>query len=412
MTNEKIKLSEIVRANPSSWSKNLGWSHIRYLDTVNITEGRINEIVSFDTQKDKIPSRARRIVENGDVIYSTVRPNQLHYGIIKDVPENLLVSTGFVVLRNKKPKEYDLRYIYHLITQKKLTEYLHGVAENNTSTYPSLKPKDITNLEFHFPPLGQQRSVSDFVELLDDKIKNNRQMNETLEEMARAIFKSWFVDFDPVHAKAAGNTPAHMDADTAALFPNSFGDDGLPVGWVNKAFGDVCKITTGKRPPTKMTTPDNQNNISVYGGNGITWYTNKVLFESPFIITGRVGTLGTVYRVYEKCWVSDNALCCFPNDEDAFELVYFAMQEIDYQALNSGSTQPLLTQTTLKNQSIITPSKELISAFHQNTEILFKKVWANDEENQTLTELRDTLLPKLMSGKICMKDTEREVEDL
>lgn len=177
-------------------------------------------------------------------------------------------------------------------------------------------------------------------------------------------------------------------------------------------LGDVCTITSGKRPPTKMTSPDSENNISVYGGNGIAWYTNKVLFEPPFIITGRVGTLGTVYRVYEKCWVSDNALCCFPNNKGALELIYFAMKEIDYQLLNSGSTQPLLTQTTLKNQNIIAPSKMVASAFHQNTQILFKKVLVNDEENKTLAELRDTLLPKLMSGKIRLWDAEKLVETM
>ena len=134
------------------------------------------------------------------------------------------------------------------------------------------------------------------------------------------------------------------------------------------------------------------------------------MFEQPFIITGRVGTLGTVYRVYEKCWVSDNALCCFPNFEEAFELVYFAMKEVDYQALNSGSTQPLLTQTTLKNQSIIAPSEAVVAAFHQSIKVLFKKILANNEENQTLAELRDTLLPKLMSGEIRVSDAEREVE--
>ena len=80
----------------------------------------------------------------------------------------------------------------------------------------------------------EQESIVNVLGALDDKIENNRRMNETLEEMARAIFKSWFVDFDPVHAKAAGNAPAHMDAETAALFPSSFGDDGLPVGWANQ----------------------------------------------------------------------------------------------------------------------------------------------------------------------------------
>jgi len=296
------------------------------------------------------------------------------------------------------------KYLSYALKVTDVSGYLTG------STMPKLTQGNMNQIRLELPEILEQERIVNVLGALDDKIENNRRMNETLEEMARAIFKSWFVDFDPVHAKAAGAVPAHMDADTAALFPSSFGDDGLPEGWIRKTLGEVCTIKSGKRPPTKLTSPNNENNISVYGGNGIAWYTNEILFEQPFIITGRVGTLGTVYRVYEKCWVSDNALCCFPNFEEAFELVYFAMKEVDYQALNSGSTQPLLTQTTLKNQSIIAPSEAGVLAFHQRIKVLFKKILANNEENQTLAELRDTLLPKLMSGEIRVADAESEVE--
>jgi len=311
-------------------------------------------------------------------------------------------------LRVKDTEFLDPTFLYFYTNYGPHIAYLRSRA--NSGVQVNLSTSAIKECEITIPNIKVQKAIASVLGALDDKIENNRRMNETLEEMARAIFKSWFVDFDPVHAKAAGNAPAHMDADTAALFPSSFGDEGLPVGWIRKTLGEVCTIKSGKRPPTKLTSPNNENDISVYGGNGIAWYTNEILFEQPFIITGRVGTLGTVYRVYEKCWVSDNALCCFPNFDEAFELVYFAMKEVDYQALNSGSTQPLLTQTTLKNQSIIAPSEAVVAAFHQSIKVLFKKILANNEENQTLAELRDTLLPKLMSGEIRLADAEREVE--
>ena len=317
-------------------------------------------------------------------------------------------SADVLIFRSKDRFKLDPRSLYYLVSNKEFVDFTDRTSKG--AKMPRGDKDAIVKYPLHLPSVDEQKSIASVLGALDDKIENNRRMNETLEEMARAIFKSWFVDFDPVHAKAAGNAPAHMDAETAALFPSSFGDDGLPVGWIRKTLGEVCTIKSGKRPPTKLTSPNNENDISVYGGNGIAWYTNEILFEQPFIITGRVGTLGTVYRVYEKCWVSDNALCCFPNFEEAFELVYFAMKEVDYQALNSGSTQPLLTQTTLKNQSIIAPSEAVVAAFHQSIKVLFKKILANNEENQTLAELRDTLLPKLMSGEIRVSDAEREVE--
>ena len=167
MTRDLVKLEDILIVNPSSWSKKEGWAYLRYLDTANITNGRIDEIVTFDAKADKIPSRARRIVQNGDFVYSTVRPNQNHYGLLKNIEDNLVVSTGFAVLRSKYPEQFDTRYIYLLVTQDFMTNYLHGIAENNTSTYPALSTKDITDLEFEIPPISNQKSVADFVEWRD-----------------------------------------------------------------------------------------------------------------------------------------------------------------------------------------------------------------------------------------------------
>ena len=325
--------------------------------------------------------------------------------LVKDEPNFAIKNIGLFKSKN----ELFGKWLYYFLQSKKVKQVLDSLKRGTTQEYIPLG--ELRNLNISYPTnILEIQNIISILSVLDDKIENNHKINETLEEMSCAIFKSWFVDFDPVHEKAAGNAPARMDAETAALFPSSFGDDGLPVDWIRKTLGEVCIIKSGKRPPTKLTSPNNDNEISVYGGNGIAWYTNEILFDQPFIITGRVGTLGTVYRVYEKCWVSDNALCCFPNSEEAFELVYFAMKEVDYQALNSGSTQPLLTQTALKKQSIIAPPEALVTVFHQSIKVLFKKILANNEENQTLSELRDTLLPKLMSGEIRVADAESEVE--
>lgn len=358
------------------------------------------------------PIPTEYILTEGDLVVSMTDLSKagdtLGYSAMVPPSEYLLLHNQRIGKVIKKSESIDALYLnYQLRTKTYRNEIL---ASATGSTVRHTSPTKIGAYRFLLPPLDEQKSIASVLGALDEKIENNRRMNETLEEMAQTIFKSWFVDFDPVHAKAAGNAPAHMDAETAALFPSSFGDDGLPVDWIRKTLGEVCIIKSGKRPPTKLTSPNNDNEISVYGGNGIAWYTNEILFDQPFIITGRVGTLGTVYRVYEKCWVSDNALCCFPNSEEAFELVYFAMKEVDYQALNSGSTQPLLTQTALKNQSIIAPPEGLVTVFHQSIKVLFKKILANNEENQTLSELRDTLLPKLMSGEIRVADAESEVE--
>ena len=120
MSRTLVKLEDVLVVNPSSWSQKDGWTYLRYLDTANITNGRIDEIVTFDTRTDKIPSRARRIVQNGDFVYSTVRPNQKHYGLLKKIEDNLVVSTGFTVLRSKYPKQFDKLFMNHFSAQRQL----------------------------------------------------------------------------------------------------------------------------------------------------------------------------------------------------------------------------------------------------------------------------------------------------
>ena len=199
-------LGDYIVVNDATYSQKEAWRQINYLDTGNITENRISEFQHLIVGKDKIPSRARRKVQPGDIVYSMVRPNQRHYGLLKELPEKLLVSTGFAVIRGKEGLACT-EFIYWFLAQDRIVEQLHTIAEHSTSAYPSIRPKDIEELKLNLPPLPEQRAIAHILGTLDDKIELNRRMNETLEEMARALFKSWFVNFDPVHAKAALKHP-------------------------------------------------------------------------------------------------------------------------------------------------------------------------------------------------------------
>ena len=199
-------LGDYIVVNDATYSQQEAWRQINYLDTGNITENRISEFQHLIVGKDKIPSRARRKVQPGDIVYSMVRPNQRHYGLLKELPEKLLVSTGFAVIRGKEGLACT-EFIYWFLAQDRIVEQLHTIAEHSTSAYPSIRPKDIEELKLNLPPLPEQRAIAHILGTLDDKIELNRRMNETLEEMARALFKSWFVNFDPVHAKAALKQP-------------------------------------------------------------------------------------------------------------------------------------------------------------------------------------------------------------
>lgn len=367
----KYELKDICKTNQSSYSKSDKWTFINYLDTGNITKNKIDEIQCINLENEKLPSRAKRKVEIDDIIYSTVRPNQLHYGIIKQIPDNFLVSTGFTTIKvNKKIAEP--KFIFYYITQDEITEHLSAIAEQSTSAYPSIKPSDIENLEIDLPSLEIQKQIASILTALDDKIELNNRINENLELQAQAIFKSWFVDFEP------------------------FGGV-MPENWKIGSLSDIADVLSGKRPPMKQNNKTEDVDIPLVGAAAIMGYTNKFNHDDKILVIGRVGTHGIVQRFDYPCWTSDNTLVIKSN---CYEYIYQILKLIDYKAINRGSTQPLITQGDLKKTEIIIPSKECLQKYEDVVGSLMYRYSQNRIENEKLALLRDTLLPKLMNGEI------------
>ena len=179
---QTFRLGKMVLTNQSTYSPKEDWQFVNYLDTGNITMNRIDEIQYINTSTDKLPSRARRKVKLNSIIYSTVRPNQLHYGIIKEQPENFLVSTGFAVIDVDFEKAVP-DYIYYVLTQQEITEYLQAIAEQSVSAYPSIKPSDIENLELMIPDIKTQERIVSILSSIDEKIKKNNAINNNFSDL-------------------------------------------------------------------------------------------------------------------------------------------------------------------------------------------------------------------------------------
>ena len=197
---KECRLGDICKTKINSYSEKDNWSFVNYLDTGNITENKISDIQFIDLSSESLPSRARRKVQLNDIIYSTVRPNQKHFGIIKNQPENFLVSTGFAVLHINKIIA-DPNFIFYNLIQNENTESLHAIAEQTTSAYPAIKPYDIENLSIKLPPLPTQQKIARILSSLDDKIELNNKINTNLEQQAGVLFKNWFVDLEPFGGK-------------------------------------------------------------------------------------------------------------------------------------------------------------------------------------------------------------------
>jgi type I restriction enzyme S subunit len=175
---ESVKVGDFVKTNVASITKNYPYDIIQYLDTSSLKEGNI-ESTQF-LKLSEAPSRAKRLVKHNDVLISTVRPNQKHYGIVKNPIETLVVSTGFCVITCEK---IDPHFIYILLTTQEMTEYLHSIAEGSTSTYPSLKPSDIEAIEFQLPPNDLLTDFANHCSYTWDKIFNNQLQIRTLVRM-------------------------------------------------------------------------------------------------------------------------------------------------------------------------------------------------------------------------------------
>lgn len=176
------KLSDYAFINQRSIDKNYSFQKIEYLDTGSITKGIIEGFQTFNLED--APSRAQRLVQKNDIVYSLVRPIQKHYGVLKTVEPNTVVSTGFAVITCN---DIDPHFIYLLLTQNRQTDYLEIVANNSTSTYPCLKPSDIANLEFKVPPKELLKKFSDFASPTWDKISNNQKEIQTLTQLRDSL---------------------------------------------------------------------------------------------------------------------------------------------------------------------------------------------------------------------------------
>jgi type I restriction enzyme S subunit len=253
-------------------------------------------------------------------------------------------------------------YMYYIFCDKQFQFYLEMIATG--TTIPNVPLKGIRKYTFNLPPLPEQKAIAEVLSSLDDKIDLLHRQNQTLEAMAETLFRQWFVE----------------EADES---------------WEEKPLSEIAKFKNGKKRPKE------DGSIPIYGGNGILGYGNDFNADHKSIVIGRVGAYcGSLYFENQKIWISDNAILAKGKDDD---YIYFLFYFLKIQSLNDlaeGSSHPLLTQTLLNTIEFLSPPKEKILKFNNQVNSITAKKDSNKSQIQTLTKLRDTLLPKLMSGEV------------
>lgn len=392
---QTVKLGNIASINQSTYSSKEDWKFVNYLDTGNITMNQVDEIQYINTSMDKLPSRAKRKVRFNSIIYSTVRPNQLHYGIIKNQPENFLVSSGFAVIDVDFDKAVP-EYIYYILSQQEITEYLQSIAEQSVSAYPSIKPSDIENLEFLLPDRKTQEKIVSILRSIDEKIVQNNEINNNLEYQAEALFHSLFVEnVNPI--------------------------------WKDGVLSDLGTIVTGGTP--SKTKPE------YYSEKGIAWITPKDLSlnKSKFISHGEIdiselgfskssatkmptGTvlfssrapIGYIAIAANEVTTNQGFKSVVPNENVGTAFMYYLLKFLlpIIEGMASGSTFKEISGAGMKSVPVIIPDNETIDKFNAFCTPIFQQQEVLEAENSRLVDIIDALLPKLMSGELDVSDIE------
>ena len=385
-----MRLGDCCKTNLHTYSDKEKWSLIRYLDTGSITEGRIDEIQTLYPGVDKIPSRARRKASVGDILFSTVRPNQKHYGIIEAGTENLLVSTGFTVV-TVDTTIADPYFIYYYLTQSSVIESLQAIAEQSTSTYPSIKPSDIEDIELDLPELETQKKIGSTLRMLDRKIALNEEINDNLEQQAQAIYHERFETVSP---------------------------NDLPSDWRIVTLGEVATISNKSFNPLKE--PEillEHYSIPAFDEARFPVFelstsikSNKFIIDASCFMISKLNP--TTKRVWKPYCLTGNAVCSTEfivykaKDKTITDFLYSVIDSNSFSDFmcshvtgSTGSRQRTTPSDTLSYELIL-PSEDELAEFQSLVSPMYAQIRINAIENDRLKRLRDSLLPKLMSGEI------------
>lgn len=283
---------------------------------------------------------------------------------------------------------------------------------NVGAVFDSLRCRDIPNFELTIPPLDQQIEIASILGAIDDRITLLRETNVTLEAIAQALFKSWFVDFDPVRAKAEGLEPGGMDAATAALFPDSFKESELglvPRGWLVGELQDLLVLQRGFDLPAPERIAGDYPLIAASGPSG----THHIaMAKGPGVVTGRSGILGKVFLTLEDYWPLNTTLWVKKFNRATPCYAYELLKLLDFSSFNAGSAVPTLNRNHIHGLKYVLPPLELVQAYEDMARAIHLRVLENNRQAQTLTQVRDTLLPRLITGQLRLSETEAAVENM
>lgn len=352
-------------------------SGIPVLNGSNLTGFALNDNSFRYVTPEKADSLGKANAYRGDIVIT----HRGTLGQIVFIPKNskhsryVISQSQFRVKCNEKIlPEYLVYYFHTNAGQHKLLSNASQVG------VPALARASTTfqTLEIDIPDVTEQRKIVDLLETIREKIELNNAINNNLEQQVSILYQSWFEDFEITNGVC-------------------------PEDWSYQELSSIADIASGKRPPVKSNVCNQETPVSIVGAASVMGFTSEANHTDKILVTGRVGTHGVVQRFNTPCWTSDNTLVI---TSPYYEFTNQILHRIDYSSMNRGSTQPLITQGDMKKVVVLVPDENTVAKFEEFAGSLMVKWEANNKENVKLASLRDTLLPKLMSGELDVSNIE------
>lgn len=342
-----------------------------------VKNGRIDTPTEFLDIEDYDNWMVRGFPKNGDVILTTEAP----LGEVAQLDDNKIALAQRIVCLRGKEGVLDNTFLKYFLLSSLGQARLK--ARETGTTVTGIKQSELKEVLIDYPPYKYQKQITSILKSLDDKIELNRRINENLEQQAQALFKSWFVDFEPFKDGKFVDSELGM----------------IPEGWKVGNLEELVEVKYGK--DHKKLAP---GTIPVYGSGGIMRYVDQYLYNKESVLIPRKGSLNNVMYINRPFWTVDTMFYTRMKIEGIAKFIYLFMSPKDLLSMNSGSAVPSMTVDILNKIQIITPPINIIQKFECIMKPIFTKMDLCSYENQKLSQLRDTLLPRLMSGELEIKD--------
>ena len=371
--------------------------------------------------EEKADELAANLAVPGDIVI-TQRGTLGQVGLVPPMPYRRYVVSQSQMRVRPDPALADSDYLYYMFQSAPIVRRIKGRAI--ATGVPHINLDILRSLPIELPKLPVQRAVARVLSGLDAKIELNRRTNRTLEALAESLFRSWFVEFDPVVAKADAREPFGMEAATAALFPDAFVDSELgpiPEAWGVSTVGEEYDLTMGQSPPGTTYNEEGLGELFFQGRTdfGFRFPTPRVYCTEPKRFAEQDDTLvsvrapvGDVNRVRDRCCIG-RGLSAVCHSSGLPSYTYYSMRDLRraFERFEAeGTIFGSMSKKKFSGLKVVSPDLKVLSAFDDLVRPLDERVRMLTEESETLAALRDLLLPKLVSGEIRIEEAEDMVE--